>query len=74
MRSGAHSIPTGDRFIVSSNGDELRLTPAPEFTLTSLDAVAGMLHRPGRKKLSDAEIERRIARQILAEDAATKSR
>jgi hypothetical protein len=33
-----------------------------------------MLHQAGRKKLSDAEINRRIARQVLAEDDATKSR
>jgi hypothetical protein len=49
------------------------LKAAPDFTPTSLEEVAGILYRPGRK-LSDAEIETRIARQILAEDAATKSR
>ncbi len=70
----AHGIRTGDRFIVSSIGNELRLKPAEASTPTSLQEVAGMLYQPGRKKLSDTEIEKRIARQILAEDDATKSR
>jgi AbrB family looped-hinge helix DNA binding protein len=69
----AHRIRTGDRFTVYSVGNELRLKPVEASIPTSLKEVAGMLHQAGRKKVSDAEIERRIARQLLAEDAATKS-
>ena len=69
----AHHIRTGDRFVVSSVGHELRFRPAPTLAKTRLKSVAGMLHRPGLTKLSATELERRLAEQLLAEDAATQS-
>jgi len=70
----AHHIRTGDQFIVSFVGEELRFRPAPAIGESTLKAVAGMLHRPGIKKLSEKEIERRIASGLLADDEASKSR
>jgi len=69
-----HHIRTGDRFVVSSVGEELRFKPAPAIDPVDLASVAGMLHRAGMKKLDDADIERRISAQLLADDAATKSK
>ncbi len=70
----AQGIRSGDRFTVSSVGDELRLRPLPAIAPTTVREVAGMLHRPGMERVSDEETEARIIRRLLAEDEATKSR
>ena len=68
----SHHIRTGDQFIVSAVGNELRFRPAPAIDRVELKSVAGMLRRAATEKLSDAEIEKRIGAQLLAEDDATK--
>lgn len=70
----SHRIHTGDSFIVTSIGDELRFKPAPTSGQSSLKVVAGMLHRPAAKKLSDKQLEQRIAAHLRDEDKASKSR
>lgn len=70
----SHRIHTGDSFIVTTVGDELRLKPAPAAGQSSLKAVAGMLHRPGAKKLSDKQLEQRISAHLRDEDKASKTR
>lgn len=70
----AHRIHTGDSFVVTSVGDELHFKPAPATRASDLEAVAGMLHRPARKKLSEATTEKRIASRLRKEDEASKSR
>jgi AbrB family looped-hinge helix DNA binding protein len=72
LRDSCH-IRTGDTFVVSQVGGELRLRPATALRQSSLESVAGMLHRPGRQKLSNADIERAIGHELLADDMATKS-
>jgi AbrB family looped-hinge helix DNA binding protein len=69
----SHRIRTGDRFIVSSVGDELRLRPVSGIDQVSLDSVAGMLHDASRRKLGDADVEARIGARLLEDDNATKS-
>jgi AbrB family looped-hinge helix DNA binding protein len=66
-------IRTGDILIVSSVGGELRLRPAIAPRHSTLESVAGMLRRPGRRKLLDSEVEQSIGDQLLADDMATKS-
>ena len=70
----AHRIHTGDSFVVTAVGDELRLKPAPATGQSSLKVVAGMLHRPGARKLSDKQLRQRIASRLLVADKAGKSR
>jgi hypothetical protein len=50
-----------------------RLKPASDIDQTGLKSVAGMLRRTVEEKLADAEIEKRIGAQLLAEDNAVKS-
>jgi AbrB family looped-hinge helix DNA binding protein len=69
----SHRIKTGDLLVVSSSDGELHLRRAAPVRATSLDSVAGMLHRPGRKKLSDTELDRKLADQFLADDQVTKT-
>ena len=70
----SHRIHTGDSFIISAVGDELHLKPAPAARQSSLKSVAGMLHRPGTRKLSDKQLEQRISRRLRIDDKASKSR
>ena len=70
----SHHIHTGDSFIVTAVGDELRLKHAPAAGQSSLKSVAAMLHRPAVKKLSDKQLEQRIAARLRDDDKASKSR
>ena len=70
----SHRIHTGDSFIITAVGDELHLKPAPAAGQSSLKSVAGMLHRPGTRKLSDKQLEQRISARMRDEDKASKSR
>lgn len=67
-------IHTGDSFIIMAVGDELHLKPAPSVGQSNLKAVAGMLHRPGTKILSDKQLEQRISSRLRDADKASKSR
>jgi AbrB family looped-hinge helix DNA binding protein len=68
----SHHIRTGDQFIVSGVGGELRFRPAPVIDKVDLESVAGMLRHAVREKLGDADIEERIRARLRAEDDATK--
>ena len=70
----ANRIHTGDSFVVTVVGDELRLKPAPTVGQTSLKSVAGMLHRPGAKKLSDRQLQQCAWYPLLAAKKASNSR
>lgn len=69
----SHHIQTGDVLMVSSFQGELRLKPIPPAPEISLESVAGMLQKPGRKKLSDAELDEGIGDQLLEDDLATRT-
>ena len=70
----SHHIRTGDSFVVTSIGDELRFKPTVADGQSSLKSVAGMLHRPATKKFSDKQLDQRIASHLRDEDKASKSR
>lgn len=70
----SHRIHAGDSFIITAVGDELHLKRAPAAGQSSLKSVAGMLHRPGMKKLSDKQLEQRISARLRDEDKASKPR
>ena len=70
----AQQIAPGAEFIVTAEGSGLRLTPAPLFAPTTVEEVAGVLHQPGRKRLAEAEIKRRIATRLKTEDRASRGR
>jgi AbrB family looped-hinge helix DNA binding protein len=73
LRESRH-ITTGTELAISIVGDELRLAPVPPFRKTSAKSVAGMLHRPARKRLSDAESRRAIGRMIETRNKASRNR
>jgi AbrB family looped-hinge helix DNA binding protein len=57
----------GDQLQVVYANDEIRLRRIePLSKVTSLDAVAGRLHRPGQTSLSDEEIKSRTLARLRA--------
>jgi AbrB family looped-hinge helix DNA binding protein len=68
----AFDIVPGTQFVISAEGDEIRLRPAPVFARTRAADGLGLLAKSGRKKLSDEEIKQRIAKSLLRRDRATK--
>lgn len=66
----AHRITAGTALVVTTVGDEIRMTPALGIEPTTVDEVAGCLYRKERKKLSDAEARLRIGAMLKARDRA----
>ena len=70
----AQGIAAGAEFIVTAEGGGLRLTPTPLFAPTTVAEVAGMLHKLGRKRLSEVDLKRRIRARLKTQDRATQGR
>jgi hypothetical protein len=67
-------IQTGTELIISAVADGLMRTPAQRIKPTKVADGLGMLAKPGRKKLTDAEVKRRIGGMLKIRDEATKTR
>ena len=63
-------VVAGSQFEVRYLEGEIRLRPLPAPSSTSLDEVAGCLAKPGRKRLSDAEVQARIRSKLKAKHKA----
>jgi AbrB family looped-hinge helix DNA binding protein len=63
-------LQAGDQFAVSYVEGEIRLRPLPAPVATSLDAVAGCLAKPGRKRLSEEQTQAAIKARLKARNAA----
>lgn len=69
VREGARLQP-GAQLAVSYVEGEIRLRPLPAPTASTLDAVAGCLARPGRKRLSEQQTQDAIKARLKARHAA----
>ncbi len=69
LRRSARLQP-GDQLAVSYVEGEIRLRPLPAPAATSLDAVAGCLAKPGRKRLSEEQTQAAIKARLKARNAA----
>ena len=72
MRESRH-LGAGTEFIVSFDGDEIRLLPVPVFPRTRVEDGAGALAQAGRRRLSDEETDRAIGEMLREGDGASKS-
>jgi len=72
MRESRH-LGAGTEFIVSFDGDEIRLLPVPVFPRTRVEDGVGALAQAGRRRLSDEEMDRAIGEMLREEDGAGKS-
>ncbi|HZP93907.1 MAG TPA: AbrB/MazE/SpoVT family DNA-binding domain-containing protein [Burkholderiales bacterium] len=68
----AHKLTTGTEFIISFVGDEIRLVPAPHFPRTEVERGLGILHRRGRKRLTEEETRAKILDLVSTKDKATR--
>lgn len=68
VRDDAH-ISAGSRLEVQFVDGEIRLRPLPDQTESSLDAVAGCLFKPGRKRLSEPQTQAAIRAKLKARNA-----
>lgn len=67
-------INTGDSFVVTAEGKELRFKPTSAPDSTTLQMVAGILHAPGKKKVSAKQVTKAISARLRKQDAASKSK
>ena len=73
LREARH-IQAGTKLVISAIADGLMLTPAQRIKPTKVADGLGMLAKPDRKKLSDAEVKRRVGAMLKNRDEATKTR
>ena len=73
LREAGH-IQAGTEVIISAIADGLMLTPAQRIKPTKVADGLGMLAKSSRKRLSDAEVKRRIGAMLKVRDEATKQR
>jgi AbrB family looped-hinge helix DNA binding protein len=70
----ARYITVGTEFVIRAVGDELRLIPLPTARKTSIEDAAGILHRPGRKYLSEEKTRRAVGKLFGTKDSGTVRR
>lgn len=70
----ARNIQAGTELIISATADGLMLTQARVTKPTKVADGLGMLAMSSRKKLSDADVKRRIGAMLEVQDEATKTR
>ena len=68
------NINAGDALQVRYLGGEIRLRPAAQSRITTIDEVAGCLANAAGKRLADADVRAAIKTRLKAEDAATMRR
>ena len=69
LRQSARLQP-GDQLAVSYVEGEIRLRPLPAPVVSSLEAVAGCLARPGGRRLSEEQTRAAIQARLKARNAA----
>lgn len=71
IREANHWQP-GATFNIVATAAGLMLMPVPLFAPTTNEQVAGCLHRPGRQKLSEQDMDAAVRRVAKERDEATK--
>ncbi len=69
----AGNITAGTELVISAVADGLMLTAAKRVEPTRVRDGLGLVAKPGRKKLSDHVVKRRIGALLESQDDATKS-
>lgn len=70
----AFAIVPGTRFVISADGDEIRLRPAPALNPTRVIDGLGLLARKGRKKMSEEDTKNAIGSLLAKRDRSTRTR
>ena len=70
----AFAIVPGTQFVISAEGDEIRLRPAPALHPTRVIDGLGLLARKGRKKMSEEDTKNAIRSLLAKRDRRTRTR
>lgn len=70
----AFDIVRGTQFVISAEGDGIRLRPASIFKPTRAADGLGLLAGKGRKQLDDEQTKRAIAVMLAKRDRGAKAR
>jgi AbrB family looped-hinge helix DNA binding protein len=70
----AFAIVPGTRFVISAEGDEIRLRPAPAAKPTKAIDGLGLLARKGRKPMRDDATRAAIGSLLAKRDRSTQTR
>lgn len=68
----SHHLQPGVEFVIVEEGNSLRLMPASVVKKVTVEEVGGILHRPGRKPMSDDDMQAALRAKAKARDEATK--
>lgn len=71
VRESRRWVP-GTEFEVVDRPDGILLTPLPPLPVTRVRDGLGLLSKKGRRRLTEADVEKRIAALIREEDLATR--
>lgn len=67
----SHHFEAGAEFVIVEERNGLRLVPAKSARAATLEQVAGCLYRPGRKAMTDDDMNVAIRARAKANDDAT---
>lgn len=68
----SHHLQPGVEFVIVEEGNSLRLMPASVVKKVTVEEVGGILHRHGRKPMSDDDMQAVLRAKAKARDEATK--
>lgn len=68
----SHHLQPGVEFVIVEEGNSLRLMPASIVKKVTVEEVGGILQRPGRKPMSDDDMQAALRAKAKARDEATK--
>ena len=68
------AIVPGAQFLISADGDEIRLRPAPALNPTRVIDGLGLLARKGRKKMSEEDTKNAIGAVLAKRDRGTRTK
>lgn len=68
----SHHLQPGVELVIVEEGNSLRLMPAATVRKSTVNEVGGILHRQGRKPISDDDMRAALRNRAKANDNATK--
>ena len=68
------AIVPGTQFVISAEGDEIRLRPAPSVKRTRAIDGLGLLARKGRRRMRDEETRAAIGALLAKRDRSTRTK
>lgn len=68
----SHHLQPGVEFVITEEGNGLRLVPVASVKQATVDEVGGILHRAGRVPMSDDDMRATLRAKAKSNDDASK--